>query len=241
MADGAKRQIQSKRRGRFGRHVWHDPRNRDYPAVGDVQAGALVGADAPIQTHTWWREGCFDQRGENCTIEAASGLLYSSPFRTHLTPRHLVDVDTEDKRLALYEASKDYDPWPGRDYDGTSSDAPLKLFRAKGWIAEWRWCFGVDDVLRTVSNVSPVTIGVNWLAGMEKLDEHGFVHATGEVVGGHEIVVEGLNATHEYVTLVQSWGPPCRWRLSFADLDALLKDEGDAVTIVLAPPAAPSL
>lgn len=236
MSDGEKRLLVDRTGGLMGRHVWHDPRNRGYSIQAELAAGT-----EDLKTRTWWRRGYFDQgSSSSCTSHAAGGLIRTSPFRLAAPEKpHLREYDDEVELVALYEESKRYDPWPGENYDGTSSDAPFKVLRERGVIGEWRWCFGINDVLRTLSHFGPVAIGVSWLERMMETDERGFIRSSGAEVGGHEVELVGINVPGSYVTGVNSWGrwgyhDSGRFRLSFSDLEERLEDSGDAVTVVMA-------
>lgn len=216
----------------FGRRMHHDPANRNYPVRGVLFAEA-----APLVSRTWWRPGVWDQgQSSSCTAHACIGVVASSPFR-HRSYEHLAYYDTFDDRMALYKKSQRYDPWPGERYEGTSTDAPFKVLRERGHISQWRWCFGLDDVLRTLSHHGPVAIGVDWHQGMVEWDRDFYLSPKGGTVGGHAVELIGLNVTKKTVTVVNSWGPGWARRgrglLRFEDLGVLLEARGEAVTVVL--------
>jgi C1A family cysteine protease len=65
-------------------------------------------------------------------------------------------------------------------------------------------------------------------------DEKGIIHPNAaQAVGGHAVLINGVNMVKKLVRIKNSWGRSwgdnghC-W-LSFADLDALLKDNGEAL------------
>src|SRR5436189_70085 len=70
----------------------------------------------------------------------------------------------------------------------------------------YRWAFSLDDVLHAVSQVGPVVIGCNWYEGMMEPDSTGIVHPTGDVVGGHCVLVRGVAVKREWVRFRNSWG-----------------------------------
>lgn len=43
--------------------------------------------------------------------------------------------------------------------------------QALGFVPEYRWAFGVDDVLATLAHHGPVVLGLNWYAGMASHEE----------------------------------------------------------------------
>ncbi len=239
VADGDLFFIEDKTNGRLGRSiVSHDPRNRAFPA-----RGVLFAEDAPIIRKSWWCRHLFDQQGPSCTMQSAAGVLHTSPFRIQLDRSNLAAYDTEEERHAGYLRAQNYDPWEGSNYDGSSTDAPFKMLREDGRIREWRWCFGLNDVLRTLSHHGPVSIGTLFYSGMdEPLDPDGLVEATGDIWGGHAYELFACIPDESYagggaVDWMQSWGArgprKGRYRMSWATLERLLAEQGEAVTVVL--------
>ena len=41
---------------------------------------------------------------------------------------------------------------------------------------------------------------------MNEPDQRGFLHPTGELLGGHEYLVLGCDVEHQQVTILNSWG-----------------------------------
>lgn len=226
--------------GLLGRNVvWHDPANRSYPV-----RGVLFAEDAPIHSKTWKQREVTNQGfTSSCTAHSAAGLVRWHPFH-RMTPSGTRKLyDTFDERVDLYEEAQRHDPWPGEDYEGSSTDAPFKVLRLRGHIKEWRWCFGLDDVLRTLTNHGPVGIGVNWTRDMMDTDANGFIHYTGGIIGGHAVkllgirIVPGVTIGESYVVGINSWGSwgfrnSGRFKLLIAELKQLLIDNGEALTIV---------
>ena len=218
--------------------VNHDPRNRGF-GVRPLLAATRTRKPGP-----WWARHTFDQRGSSCTTQAATGLLLSSPLRKHRKTLRWVkeNLGTEEQRHAFYLETQAHDPWPGGEpqYEGSSSDAPYKLLRERGVIAEWRWCFGVDDVNDTLAVLSAVTTGTVWLESMFNVDRRGYliVDRNSRQVGGHEWLLLDHDARDdEYLALnswSRRWGRNGRTRVRGADYRWLLEQDGDATTVVAA-------
>jgi C1A family cysteine protease len=55
-------------------------------------------------------------------------------------------------------------------------------------------------------------------------------------VGGHEVELHGVDISSKYVIGTNSWGADWgvkgRFKLSWENLDRLLQEDGDAVTVV---------
>lgn len=223
--------------GRLGRNVvWHDPENRAFPA-----RGAVFAEDAPIVAREWDRTFAFDQGASSaCTMFAAAGVMHSQPWRASLASAGLLAYDSDAERISGYRRAQAFDPWAGGEpeYEGSSTDAPFTMLRDEGRIGEWRWCFGLDDVLRTLSNHGPVAVGSFWYSGMDIVDPKTCrVKVSGSIRGGHAYELYAVNPARQEVEACNSWGKwgPCwgRFRLSFDDLEFLLGEDGEACTIVL--------
>lgn len=215
----------------LGRHVHHDPLNF---AVTHL---ALI--EPPKRQKTPYRafpRGLPYDQGDSpsCVAHATVGLCRTTPNATQFTGRSRYDNEAEMR--ALYDAAKEQDPYPGTDYDGTSSDAALRVLRARGEIRSWKWLKGEPEVREYVSNYGPVSIGIPWFMQMFYPDDNGYLTVAGEMVGGHEIeIVQYKPAPIDAYRLVNSWGPGWgqngrAWARS-ASVDDLLNQDGDAVTI----------
>lgn len=241
--------------GALGRHVVHDPRNRAYP----VRA---VLARLPGRPRPWWRRGIFDQNvggpwngwrpESSCTVQATSGQLLTSPLRAQTRSAH-PQLASAEFRWRVYRQAQTLDPWPGDEdtdprYAGSSGGAACQALVALGAVgADWqyRWCFGVADVLDTLTRLGPVAIGTRWYAGFDRPAPNGLLEIGGDVRGGHETELVWYDETEGEVLGVNSWGTAWgpikgRFRMAVATLERLLGEDGDAVAWVppaLVPPA----
>jgi hypothetical protein len=209
--------------------VHHDPRSRAYPA-----RGALFAEDAPLRTKVWRRGQAYDQDDTSwCVPETGKGLLNTAPFSAWADYRRRARYPVP----VWYDGAQANDEWAGADYDGTSALGLLRYLLAQGVIGEYRWCFGVDDVLRTLSYHGPVGIGSWWRRGMDRPgpDGRGLTY-TGAYRGGHEWELFGIDVEEEEVEAMNSWGPSWgdrgRFRLPWGVLGEILADDGDAFTLV---------
>lgn len=208
----------------------HDPRSRAFPA-----RALLTGAPAR-QTRTWRRGAAYDQgQTSTCVAQSFKGVLNTAPASA------VVPYATRTRYDAVgdfYPGAQRNDQWPGEEpaYQGTSALGMCRYLALKGVIHEYRWCFGLDDVLDTLSALGPVAIGVNWRERMFYPDPDGLIHPGGSVAGGHEVELIGLDVSRRRVTGMNSWGALWgdrgRFYLSWDDLALLLDDEGDATTLV---------
>jgi hypothetical protein len=198
----------------------YDQRSLNYP-IAD-----RLGTEA-IQSNVWTILPKKLDQGSNgaCVGFGFSNAMICKPGK------FLREVDN-DFAHGIYQDAKRNDEWEGEDYDGTSVLAGAKVLKERGLIEEYRWAFGVDEVLSTLANVGPVVLGLNWYEGMFYPDESGYIRPTGDWAGGHCIVARGLSMKRERVMLKNSWGWGWgRWGgcfLTFDDLDKLLHDQGEA-------------
>lgn len=210
----------------LGRRAEFDETSRNYPAR------ALLG-EPTLRTRTWRRGNAYDQgQTPQCVAYTGKGLLNTTPASAgvpYYTRTHYSVAN-------FYDGAQRLDQWPGENYDGTSALGLGKYLLSRGLITEYRWCFGLDDVLATLSNVGPVGIGIKWRSTMWDTDANGYLDVSGTEVGGHEVEILGINVEQRYVTGCNSWGTGWgmagRFRLRWDDLATLLHDDGDAVVLV---------
>jgi hypothetical protein len=211
----------------FGRLEEFDDASREYPAVGLLTSRQR---EAP-RTKTWRCDSYLDQGEEGaCVGFAIAHELASSPVK--------VPVDAETAFDIYYEAQR-VDQWPGGAYpdadpyyEGTSVIAGLKIAKKMGLITEYRWAFGLDDLVLAVGYLGPSVIGVPWYQGMHTPDAKGYIAATGKKTGGHAVLVRGVSLRRKSFLIHNSWGrnwgvKGTAW-LRFSDMDKLLQAKGEA-------------
>lgn len=147
----------------------------------------------------------------------------------------------------MFEGSRRIDREMGNNYPmGASLLAGAKFAQQQGWISEYRWAFGIDDVVDTLVAKGPVVLGINWYDGMYSTETDGRVRINGNLIGGHCILATGYIPNHpvwggNWIEWVNSWG----WTYGVkglgyireADLDRLLRDQGEAcIATDIAPP-----
>lgn len=209
----------------LGRRPEFDPRSRNFPIR------TLVGARAP-RSYTWACKVNLDQGAEGaCVGFAWAAELAARPV--------VVDAVGDITGRALYQRAQQLDEWPGEEptYSGTSVLAGAKAVVERGWMTEYRWAFGVDELAAAVGWQGPAVIGVNWHEGMWAPDGRGYLNPTGPVVGGHAILVRGYNVAARRFLLHNSWGAGwggrggapagCAWMTHDA-VGRLLAEWGDA-------------
>ncbi|MDD4736646.1 MAG: C1 family peptidase [Kiritimatiellae bacterium] len=176
-------------------------------------------------TKIWGCRVHLDQGSEGaCTGFGTAHELASDPVR----------VPRVTARLArkIYNLAKTLDQWAGEDYEGSSVLAAAKAAKELGYYQEYRWSFDVDDLRQAICEIGPAVIGVNWTEHMEHTDNHGFIRARGKVMGGHCVCIRGWsNDQSAFIgrnSWGRSWGMNGDFYISYADLKALLADDGEA-------------
>lgn len=209
---------------RLGRLVQYDERSKLYPIR------ALVG-EKPLRSYTWRLNTYLDQGYEGACVG------FSWAHELVARPVELQGLDNQAARQIYFDAQK-LDEWEGGAYpnaapfyEGTSVIAGAKAVQAMGKIKEYRWAFSLYDALLAIGYQGPGILGCNWYEGMMKPNEKGYIERTGRIIGGHAIVVRGVDLKNKRVRLSNSWGKT--WGVDgdcwmyFWDFEYLLMHEGE--------------
>ena len=205
----------------LGRRVEHDPRSRQYAARRVTRPRSVL-----------WRHNApvLDQ-GDlgSCTGNALAQCLNTTPFAASRPSRRYLDVPIA--RL-LYAKSTVLDEFPGQwptQDTGSSSLGACKAGVALGYLSAYHHAFGFNEAIAALA-LSPAIAGFNWYEQMFDVDAEGFIRIGGDMVGGHEVAVLGVNVRGRYVTILNSWGQwgrNGRARIAFDDFARLLDEQGD--------------
>lgn len=221
----------------------YDERSRNFRAVEGIE-------DKPLRNRRWACDVVLDQGQEGACV----GFGWSHELIAK--PKIVPNVDNDFAR-AIYHRAQQLDDTPGENYSGTSVLAGAKAIQecvnAEGQplIGAYRWAFGVEDILKTVSYHGPVVLGISWYYNMYEPDENNYIHVEGKRVGGHCILLNGqrlvpldsnkpltignLNLDQSRIKLHNSWGEG--WGidgegfLSLSDLYKLIEDDGGEACI----------
>jgi hypothetical protein len=216
-----------------GRVINFDERSRAHRVFfGGIPAG--------LKTKIWDRPLPPLDQGSlgSCTGNAVVGLLATEPFRSDGV-RDDVEL-IQSLAIEIYSRATVIDPFEGHyppTDTGSSVLSAMKIAKSMGLIKEYRWCIGFDDVLRTLSHVGPVVVGVTWYRNFNRPDCNGLVKIGGPTEGGHAFQLIGIDVEKKLVWAVNSWGNTWgedgRFCISFDDIRTLLNDRGEAVTAVI--------
>jgi hypothetical protein len=205
-----------------------DERSRDYGIRSAV-------APTRIRSKRWTPGPILDQGSEGaCVGFAATAEALATPVLVTKIPR-----EPDAFAHGVYRNAQRIDQWEGENYEGTSVLAGMKVMRNLGLIREYRWAFGVNDVVIGLINSGPVVLGTYWYDGMYEAP-FGVLHPEGAVVGGHAYLLTAYNHSstnplligQRTVTVQNSWGRG--WgqgglaEMTLEDLGTLLDNDGEA-------------
>lgn len=216
----------SPRRYPLGRLTEHDPRSRAFPFT----------ATAPLPERSWtWvrRVPIFDQGNlGSCTGMAAVGWVGTDPHPA-------APLADEKLAVSIYSQATHLDAFPGAyppDDTGSSGLAVAKALKRRGLITSYRHAFSFRGLLGALVR-GPVIVGIPWHEAMFAPPEGGgYLTVAGDVVGGHEVLVRGVDPRRRHVLCDNSWGLGWgrngRFWLRWDDLERLLDEDGDATVLV---------
>lgn len=207
---------------RLDRLVHFDEESKKYPIR------TIIRETAQPRSYTWGINVWLDQGQEGaCVGFSWTHELASRPV--------IVSKVTDDFARGVYHEAQKIDEWPGEAYEGTSVLAGVKYLTSQGYYKEYRWAFGIDDLLLALGHKGPAVLGLNMYTGMMKPDASGRLFVTGHVEGGHAILCNRIQlhkADRARFWLHNSWGKD--WGidgnayLTYEDMDKILHDDGEA-------------
>jgi hypothetical protein len=211
---------------KLDRIVSWDERSRNYPIR------SLVSMKKP-RSYTWRCNAWHDQGQEGACV--GFGMAHELAAR----PAEVKQTDASMARVLYWEAQK-IDPWDGGSYpgaspfyEGTSVLAGVKVVQELGYMESYRWAFGIEDLILGVGYNGPAVLGINWYEGMYNTDSDGYIHPTGNKVGGHCLLCRSISIKKQHFILRNSWGKG--WGIngdcyiSINDMKKLLEEDGEAV------------
>ena len=213
---------------KLDRFVNFDERSREFPISSILTATKL-------KNKYWECDVHLDQGVEGaCVGFSWAHELRAKPYEIRVT---------NETAKTIYYAAQQRDQWSGTNYEGTSVIAGAKTVSSLGFMTEYRWAFGIDDVIKTLSNHGPIVLGINWYEDMFFPDEKGFIKPTGAILGGHAILATGIQIRERdgflwktlpepVIRLHNSWGVEYGINgdvfITATDLSKLLKEQGEA-------------
>lgn len=211
---------------RLDRIAWFDGRSKNYPVRSILPSTERV-------TRIWDCGDHLDQGSEgSCTGHAVAHELISAPKKVQ-------GIDHEFAKKKIYWEAQKIDPFPGGSYpnaspfmEGSTVLSAVKVAQRLGYITEYRWAFGIDDLILAVGHLGPVILGIPWYEGMSSPGDGARIRVTGSKIGGHAILCKGVREKRGTFVLHNSWGTgfgnggDCN--ITWEDMDKLLHDGGEA-------------
>lgn len=215
---------------RLDRLISFDPASRTFPIRGLLEAAEVKS----FRSYTWSVPISLNQGNQGACV----GFGWSHELAARPVPVPLIS-DAFARETIYWEAQK-LDDWPGGSYpdampqyEGTAVLAGAKVVQSLGYMREYRWAFGLDDVRLALGYAGPVVLGLNWYKDMFAPQGDGRITPTGDLAGGHCLLAYSVSERLKLVKLWNSWGHDW-WQggswcyLTFDDLDKLLHQQGEA-------------
>ncbi len=147
---------------------------------------------------------------------------------------------TEDDAVQIYEAATHLDRISGAyppDDTGSTGLAVAKAAKLAGLISQYTHAFSLHATLASLGR-GPVIAGIEWLEAFDSpVGDSAELVIGGNVRGGHEVVLDGIDLENGFVRGCNSWGSGWgaqgRFVMKFATLGALLDRQGDVVVPVV--------
>lgn len=178
----------------------------------------------------WWPQGWWGDQGQtpHCVAYSWTHWLNEGPTTQRSSFHGKAAIDT----TYLYNEAQLVDEWPGEDYAGTSVRAGAKILKRDGFISSYNWAFDIDTIVNTLLTAGPMVVGTTWHYDMFFPNEKGIISATGQVMGGHAYLLDGVNTKTKLLRIKNSWGRDWGKRgfayISFDDMAKLIADYGEA-------------
>ncbi|HMT01743.1 MAG TPA: hypothetical protein PKD00_00295 [Burkholderiales bacterium] len=212
---------------RLGRIEEFDQRSLNFPITTVLKTG--------VKRNRIWR--CTENYDQG---NIGACVAFSIAHELAATPVEVLGLKNNYIIEQIYWEAQKIDPWAGGaypsaspKYEGTSVLAGVKIAQKLGYFEQYRWAFGLNDVLLGLSSSGPCVLGIKWYSNMSIPDSKNFITPTGQLQGGHAILARGVDWNNKHVILHNSWGK--NWGdkgncyIKFEDLELLLKDNGEAV------------
>lgn len=213
-------------KSKLGRVYVEDVRDKKY------QLKSLLPLELPgIDYKYWWPSGWWgdQQNTPYCVAFSWAHWLAEGPI-TQIRKRvgGTSPIDT----TYLYSEAQKNDDWVGEDYEGTSVRAGAKILKRDGFISAYNWAWDIETIKNALLTKGPMVVGTSWYYGMFFPDSNGLIRATGDVMGGHAYLLDGINMKKKLIRIKNSWGKS--WGkngfayISFEDMEKLILEQGEA-------------
>jgi len=178
----------------------------------------------------WWPSGWWGNQGSfpHCVAYSWAHWLAEGPITQKDSRKNGKEpIDT----TYLYTEAQKIDQWPGQDYNGTSVRAGASILKKNGYISAYNWAWDIDTTINALLTLGPVVVGTLWKRDMFFPNEKGIITATGDILGGHAYLLDGVNVKKKIIRIKNSWGR--EWGrngfayISFEDMGKLISEQGE--------------
>ena len=213
----------------LGRVIAPDQRDQQYllKSVLKMPPSKFTARYWPASAEWWGDQG----ETSRCVGFSWAHWIQDGPV-THPEATTIPVVDPTE----IYIEAQKLDEWPGENYDGTSVRAGVKYLQNKGYIKSYYWAYDVDTLAYALLELGPVVVGTYWYNNMFYPESNGMIRIGGGVAGGHAYMINGVNMKKKLFRIKNSWGT--EWGIggqayiTFADLDRLIRQQGEVCLAV---------
>lgn len=232
---------------RLGRHIEHDDRSVQF-AYSAMPWRALrtvkhhrhipILDQSDLHAQDIHVDGDPDALG-SCVGNTAVDLLGTDPFFNLMgsdLANQLRDARAaEILAIGLYADACKADgidgDWPPTD-GGTTGLAAAKVLVTRGLMKTYLHPFGLTPLLSALQS-QPVMCGIGWHEAMFEPRSNGTLEVAGEIVGGHEILLDAVYMEQRMIRFANhwtaDWGVDGYGFLTFDQVSELLADDGDLI------------
>lgn len=212
-------------KSKLGRFIKPDTRDKKF-----LISSMLPKKSPGITYKYWWTNGWWGDQGytPQCVAYSWTHWLASGPITQKSSRKGgVAPYDT----VQLYNDAQKIDCWPGEDYDGTSVRAGAKVLQNSGYINGYNWAWDINTTVNAILTLGPVVVGTWWHRDMFYPNKDGLITATGDKLGGHAYLLDGVNTKKKLIRIKNSWGR--NWGkkgfayISFDEMEKLIKDYGE--------------
>jgi hypothetical protein len=211
----------------LGRVHIKDPRDNNYLIKNNQQTLQKLATPPKILTERYWADnGWWGNQGDTpqCVGYAWAHWLEDGPIQQSGVPPIIKPND-------IYNNAQKLDEWLGENYEGTSVRGGVKFLKNVKKVKSYYWAFDLQTLIDSVMKLGPVVVGTNWYMGMFYPDKNGLIKISGQLVGGHAYLINGVDIKNKKFRLKNSWGKS--WGkngsafISFNDMSRLIKENGE--------------
>jgi hypothetical protein len=211
----------------LGRVYIEDKRDLNYLIKNNQRTLQQISTPPKVLTQRYWdANGWWGDQGNKpqCVGYSWAHWLEDGPIQQSGIPPIIKPFD-------IYKNAQKLDEWYGENYDGTSVRGAVKYLKNIGKVKSYYWAFDVQTLSETILKLGPVVVGTNWYNGMFYPNKNGLIKISGQMVGGHAYLINGVDTKTKQFRIKNSWGKS--WGkgghafISFNDMSRLIKENGE--------------